>query len=80
MDGFNLLLVKIIYGLLSVASEACHLFKGVFKAVTTRVQSFLPLVYNCKYVHMYIIALTSKVVFDEVIGHTHRHASCVYEL
>ena len=27
-----------------------------------------------------IIALTNKIIYDDVISHGHRHASCVYKL
>ena len=33
-----------------------------------------PLTYNYKHVHMYVILLTKKVIYDNVISHAHRHA------
>ena len=39
-----------------------------------------PLAYNCKHVHMYIVVLTPKVIYVNIINHAYRHTVCVYNL
>ena len=41
----------------------------------------LPLsIYNHKHVHTCIVALADKVIWEDVISQTHRHAGHVYNL
>ena len=37
-------------------------------------------IYNCKHVYMFIVVLTNKVRYANVISYAHRHAISVYKL
>ena len=37
-------------------------------------------IYNYKHVHIFLIAVATKVIYDDVINHANRHAGCVYKL
>ena len=62
-----MLAVESIKALASLKGKGCNYMGLVFP----------PLICNYKYVHMSIIGLTNKVIYDDVISHTNRHNSCV---
>ena len=41
------------------------------KGCNYKILVFHSSIYNCKHVHIGIVALTNRVIYDGVIGHTH---------